>query len=52
MHIRAELEGTTVTGLLADLLPATIVLDEDEGEHRCNGNELGGATSFPRLDRF
>jgi hypothetical protein len=34
MHITARLEETTVRTLLGELLPVTIVLDEDEGEHR------------------
>jgi hypothetical protein len=34
MHILARLEETTVRTLLGELLPVTVVLDEEEGEHR------------------
>jgi hypothetical protein len=34
MHISARLEETMVRTLLGELLPVTILLDEDEGEHR------------------
>ena len=34
MHIRARLEETAIKTLLGELLPVTILLDEDEGEHR------------------
>src|SRR4051812_29206317 len=34
MHITARLEETAIKTLLGELLPVTILLDEDEGEHR------------------
>lgn len=34
MHISARLEETTVRTLLGELLPVTVLLDEDEGEQR------------------
>lgn len=34
MHISARLEEATVRTLLGELLPVTVLLDEDDGEHR------------------